>query len=58
MIDMNNKKTYSSPEVEMIKFNLSIDVLNVSDPASSVSQGSGAGLPDDPGSDPFGGLTP
>lgn len=54
MIDMNNKKTYSSPEVEMIKFNLSIDVLNVSDPASSVSQGSGAGLPDDPGVDPFG----
>lgn len=55
---MNNKKTYSSPEVEMIKFHLSTDVLNVSDPASSVSQGSGADLPVDPSEDPFGGLTP
>lgn len=53
---MKSKKTYSSPEVEMIKFNLSTDVLNVSDPASSVSQGSGGQLPDNPGSDPFGDL--
>ncbi len=56
MIDMKSKKTYSSPEVEMIKFHLSTDVLTVSDPADTVSQGSGGGLPADPGSDPFGEL--
>ena len=53
---MNKKSTYSSPELELIKYSLSADVLSVSDPAESVTTGSGATLPADPGEDPFGDL--
>ena len=56
MIDMNKKSTYSSPELELIKYSLSADVLSVSDPAEPVTPGPGGGV--GPGVDPCGDLTP
>lgn len=53
---MNKKTTYSSPELELIKYSLSADVLNVSDPAEPVTPGTGGEIP--PGVDPFGDLNP
>lgn len=52
---MNKKSTYSSPELELIKYSLSADVLSVSDPADPVTPGSGVEIPPG-GDDPFGGL--
>ena len=51
MIDMNKKSTYSSPELELIKYSLSADVLALSDPAETVAPGTGGEIP--PDGDPF-----
>ena len=53
---MIEKKEYASPELELVKFTISGDVLAISDPMSSVSEGSGSGL--GPGEDPWSELTP
>lgn len=47
------KKDYIAPEFELMKFKLSADILNVSDPDSGVSTGSGSGQ-GSADSDPFG----
>ena len=46
------KKKYSSPELELIMFELNADVLSPSDPAPTVTEGSGSGA--GAGEDPFG----
>lgn len=51
----NMKKEYISPEIELLKMQLSSDVLSVSDPDEGVDTGSGTGQ-SDPSTDPFGDL--
>ena len=51
MIDLRKKSTYSAPEMELIKYSLSADVLSVSDPADPVGPGTGGEI--GPGEDPF-----
>lgn len=46
------KKEYIAPDVELLKLNLTVDVLAISDPDSGVSTGGGAGQ-SDPEIDPF-----
>jgi len=54
MIDMKNSVPYSSPDLELIKLNMSADVLAISDPAQPVTPGTGGGS--GAGEDPFGDL--
>lgn len=46
-------KDYIAPDVELLKLNLTVDVLAISDPDQGVSSGSGSGQ-SDPEVDPFG----
>ena len=47
------RKQYSSPELELIRFTLSTDILNISDPQTGVNTGTGSGQ-ENPEIDPFG----
>lgn len=47
------KIEYTTPELELLKFKLTSDVLAISDPDSGVNTGTGTGQ-DTPGVDPFG----
>lgn len=51
------KKDYIAPELELKRFRLTADILNISDPDTGVSTGSGGGQ-SNAELDPFGDLGP